>query len=104
MLGAMEATTAAISNLTAGTYTVTVTNGGCSANGTVTITQPTAIAIAISLTNPTCGTNNGSLTASVSGGSPQYSYNWSNGATTASISGLAAGTYSVTVTDAKQLF
>lgn len=93
-------TTASISGLTAGSYTVTVTNGGCSSNSTVTITQPTEIAIAINLTNPTCGSNNGSLTASASGGSPQYSYKWSNGATTASISGLAAGTYFVTVTDA----
>lgn len=92
--------TATISNLTAGTYTVTVSSGGCSATSSVTITQPTAIAISISLTNPTCGSNNGSLTASASGGSPQYSYKWSNGATTASISGLAAGTYTVTVTDA----
>ncbi len=94
------ANTATISNLTAGTYTVTATNGGCLATKSVTITQPTAIVIGISLTNPTCGGNNGSLTASASGGTPQYSYNWSNGATTASISGLASGTYIVTVTDA----
>ncbi len=94
------ATTANISNLAPGTYTVTATNGGCSATSSVNITQPTVIAIAISLTNPTCGSNNGALTASASGGTPQYSYKWSNGATTASISGLASGTYSVTVTDA----
>ncbi len=92
--------TATISNLTAGTYSVTATNGGCTATSSVTITQPTAIVIGISLTNPTCGSSNGSLTASASGGTPQYSYSWSNGATTASISGLASGTYSVTVTDA----
>ena len=94
------ATTASISNLTAGTYSVTATNGGCTATGSVTITQPTAIVIGISLTNPTCGSSNGSLTATASGGTPQYSYKWSNGATTASISGLASGTYTITVTDA----
>lgn len=93
-------TTATISNLTAGTYFVTATNGGCTVTNSVTITQPTAIAIGISLTNPTCGSSNGSLTASASGGTPQYSYRWSNGATTASVSGLASGTYIVTVTDA----
>ena len=93
------ATTATISNLTAGTYSVTVTNGGCTASNSVTITQPTAIAIAISFTNPTCGSNNGSLTATASGGTPQYSYKWSNGSTTPSISGLTSGTYTVTVTD-----
>lgn len=92
--------TATINNLAAGTYTVTATNGGCSATSSVTINQPTAIAISISLTNPTCGSNNGSLTAAASGGTPQYSYRWSNGSTTASISGLASGTYTVTVTDA----
>ncbi|MBL7818343.1 MAG: T9SS type A sorting domain-containing protein [Saprospiraceae bacterium] len=94
------ATTASVNNLTAGTYTVTATNGGCTASKSVTITQPTEISIAISLTNPSCNTNNGSLTATASGGTPQYSYKWSNGATTSSISGLAAGTYTVTVTDA----
>jgi Secretion system C-terminal sorting domain/SprB repeat len=93
-------TTSTINGLTAGTYSVTVTSGSCSTTGSVTLTQPTAILIAISLTNPTCGSNNGSLTASASGGTPQYSYKWSNGATTASISGLASGTYFVTVTDA----
>ena len=94
------ATTSTISNLTAGTYTVTATNGGCTATGSVTITQPTAITIGITLTNPTCGSSNGSLTATASGGTPQYSYKWSNSATTASISGLTSGTYTVTVTDA----
>lgn len=92
--------TATINNLAAGTYTVTATNGGCSATSSVTINQPMAIAINISLTNPTCSSNNGSLTAAASGGTPQYSYRWSNGSTTASISGLASGTYTVTVTDA----
>jgi hypothetical protein len=93
-------TTASLSNLTAGSYTVTATNGGCSATQSAVVTQPTEISIGISLTNPTCGNNNGNLTASASGGTPQYSYKWSNGATTASISGLASGTYTVTVTDA----
>ncbi len=92
--------TATISNLTAGTYTVTATNGGCTATSSVTITQPTAIVIGISFTNPTCGGSNGSLTATATGGTPQYSYRWSNGATTASVSGLISGTYTVTVTDA----
>ncbi len=44
---------------------------------------------------------NGSITASATGGTSPYSYNWSNNATTATVSNLVTGTYSVTVTDAK---
>jgi hypothetical protein len=45
------------------------------------------------------GANDGSLTVNVSGAYPPYTYSWSNGAATATISGLAAGNYTVTVTD-----
>ena len=52
-------------------------------------------------TNIDChGNVNGMATVSATGGTPNYSYSWSNGATTQSISGLQAGTYTVTVTDA----
>jgi len=49
--------------------------------------------------NQTCTGNDGSINLSVSGGALPLTYNWSNGAPTEDISGLAAGTYSVTVTD-----
>jgi hypothetical protein len=44
--------------------------------------------------------NNGALTAAVSGGTPPYTYAWSNGSTTPSISNLPVGFYTLTITDA----
>ena len=98
------ANTASISGLAAGIYTVTVTdeNGaGCSAQATVTITEPAAINLAFS-TSPESlpGSADGSVNLSLSGGTPPYSYAWSNGATSQDLAGLTGGTYSVTVTDA----
>jgi gliding motility-associated-like protein len=94
--------TQSISSKPAGTYSVVVTDAnGCSTSGTYTITQPTEIIVSSTVTNVSCnGGNNGSISLTVSGGSSPYSYLWSNGATTATVTGLTAGTYSVTVTDA----
>jgi len=49
---------------------------------------------------PTCGLPNGTLTGSATGGNGTYAYLWSNGATTATVANLSAGTYTVTVTSA----
>ncbi len=94
------ATTAAITPTTAGTYTVTVTNNvGCTATATATITSGgSAPSVTISnIVNAVCNTG-GSMKANPSGGVTPYTALWSNGATTATISNLAAGTYTVTVT------
>lgn len=90
-------------NLTAGTYFVTVTDAnGCTASGSGTIGAPSAIDLTVSVTSPPCGDNTmGAASVNPSGGTPNYSYIWSNGASTQSISGLSAGTYSVTVTDSQ---
>ncbi|MCW3105374.1 MAG: hypothetical protein JWO09_3814 [Bacteroidetes bacterium] len=96
-------TTGTISNLSSGTYTVTVTDSkGCVALATAVITQPAPLSITFSAqTNVSCfGGNNGSVSATPAGGTPNYSYSWlPGGATTNSISGLAAGTYILTITD-----
>lgn len=88
--------------LPAGTYTVIATDAnGCVANGTRTITEPSALSVSLTGTNINCfGNNNGAITSSVSGGTPAYTYLWSpGGATTANVSGLGTGTYTLTVRD-----
>ncbi|MGO3183307.1 MAG: DUF7507 domain-containing protein [Aequorivita sp.] len=95
-----------ISGQPAGTYTVSVTIDGtlCAAETfEVTIAEPTGALIGtLSKEDPTSSQNcaDGTATVVASGGTAPYTYLWSNGANTASISGLEAGTYSVTVTDA----
>jgi len=96
-------TTATIIGLGQGTYTVTVTDGnGCSDTTSATITEPTAVVASIpTSSNVSClGGTDGSATAAGAGGTPNYSFSWNTGATTATIGGLTAATYSVTVTDA----
>ncbi|SDV99783.1 Por secretion system C-terminal sorting domain-containing protein [Flavobacterium degerlachei] len=97
------ATTASITGVIAGTYNVTVTDAnGCTSATSVKITQPTVLSASIaSQTNISCnGVATGSSTVTVTGGTAPYTYLWSNGATTASITGVIAGTYNVTATDA----
>ena len=99
--------TASVTNLSAGTYSCTVTDAnGCTALQTVTITQPNALVSTItSQTNVSCfaGTN-GAASILVSGGTTAYSYNWTpgnpTGDGTANVTGLTAGTWTCSITDA----
>ena len=97
------ATTASITGVVAGTYSVTIMDAnGCSSTSSATVTEPTIlVAASVVDSNTTCnGFANGGATASATGGTMPYTYSWSNSATTASITGVTAGTYSVTIVDA----
>ncbi|MBL4657684.1 MAG: SprB repeat-containing protein, partial [Flavobacteriales bacterium] len=91
-------------NLCAGIFDVTLTDGnGCTAQTSVTITEPQGMALNVLSSNVTCNLAcDGSGTASVSGGVPPYTYIWNDGLfqSTAIATNLCAGFYGVTVTDA----
>jgi len=97
------ATSKDLQNIPAGNYTLSVADAsGCSETISTTITQPTKVNYAIkSVTNLTCNRDNtGAIDISITGGLGPYTYEWSNGATTQDIVGVAAGQYSVTISEA----
>ncbi|MEO5642074.1 MAG: PKD domain-containing protein [Bacteroidia bacterium] len=89
--------------LCAGNYTCLISSPvGCTITQSFTITQPPALTITFVQTNVSCnGGCNGTATVTVGGGTPPYTYLWSpTGGTGSTESGLCAGTYTCTVTDA----
>jgi hypothetical protein len=95
------ASSSVLVGMSAGTYSLTLTDAnGCSETATATIAQPTALTLAGSTTAVACfGQNTGAISTTVAGGTPLYTYRWTTGAETESLTGLVANTYSVTVTD-----
>lgn len=96
-------TTPSATGLAAGTYNVIVTDANlCTANGTVTIAQAPAMSVAVNIDSASCnGTSDASIQAIVSGGTPGYTYSWNPNAISGNpLTGIAAGSYSLTVTDA----
>lgn len=97
-------TTSTATNLCGGTYSVTVTDvAGCVLGiQTVTLSSPSAILVSLAPQSPLCnGSCNGIITASVSGGTSGYTLGWTpSGQTGFTATGLCAGNYSLTVTDA----
>ena len=96
------ATTQTLTNLAAEIYSVTVTDGNCTAIAEVLLrTSPCTIILTTSSTSAQGILHNGTATASVSGGIPPYTYSWNTTPvqTTATATGLGAGTYTVMVND-----
>lgn len=94
--------TANVTSLCANSYSVTITDAkGCTIDTAVIITEPTAMIASTSILSGNCTLgNNAVATITVSGGAGSYNYLWSNGQTNSTATGLSAGTYFVTVTDA----
>jgi|GEM_PF-1282366 len=94
-------TTSTATGLCAGNYVVTVTDAnGCNSVSLATIVNTVSITASVSTTPASCGASNGSATVTASGGTAPYVYSWSPFGSGASMSGLSAGTYAVTITDA----
>ncbi len=90
-----------ISNLSVGTYTVTITDfKGCTATEEITLTEPAPLNINLSPTDVSCFMgSDGSIDASITGGTGSYSYEWSNNMNVEDINNIPANTYTITVTD-----
>jgi hypothetical protein len=97
-----DADTPVAGNLSAGTHTLTVTDGeGCSATAEFILTQPAELLPQAVATAPgATGAEDGTASANPSGGTGPYTFLWSTGDVTPIIDSLAAGFYTVTVTDA----
>ncbi len=94
-------TTKTAFQLAAGTYHVTVTDeSGCTKTSSTTLLEPEPLAVVAELTEPSCpGEPDGIIAPTVSGGTPGFEYSWSNGKFERFNTDIAAGTYTLTVTD-----
>ena len=92
-------TAATATGLAAGSYTVTVHSNGCSATASASVSSTGGPAVSSTEVGTTCGNSNGSAHAIVSSGSGPFTYLWNNALTDSVITGLASGTYTVTVKD-----
>lgn len=83
-----------------GFFSVTVTDANqCTATDVIELTTYVLDAV-VSTTNTTCGANNGTAAVTLNNGTSPFTYSWSDNSTGSSLTGLASGTYDVTVNDA----
>ncbi|GLR15575.1 T9SS type A sorting domain-containing protein [Portibacter lacus] len=94
-------TTQNLDSLLAGIYDVTIIDANdCPLEKSFVVSEPNSILVESEIINLTCfGDNSGSIQLSLSGGVEPYSYSWSNGENSKDLSGLSAGSYSVTIYD-----
>jgi gliding motility-associated-like protein len=94
-------TSSVASNLDPGTYSVSVIDeNDCVDENTIELTQPDPLVVDISKTDITCYSfNDGSIELSLTGGTPDYNYQWSNGITDPIAQMLSDGDYSILITD-----
>ncbi len=97
------ATTSQITDIGAGVYNATIIDSkGCNTSINKTITEPPILQYTVSLTHVSCFSNStGQIDVTVTGGTGPYVYNWSNGSTSQDISGITAGNYGLTISDAQ---
>ncbi|CAN5891280.1 hypothetical protein BH11BAC7_BH11BAC7_06550 [soil metagenome] len=93
---------ATANGLSAGSYTCIVTDiSGCTGSTSLTLTEPTAMALAASSSPALClNACDGQTAVVANGGTPFYLYSWNTGCNTANCPNICAGSYTVTVTDA----
>jgi gliding motility-associated-like protein len=98
--GTVPYTGTGIFNETAGSYTYTITDdNGCSAQTTITISQPSPIVATASIVDVYCVNGTGSIDLTVSGGVGNYNIVWNNTINSEDLTNIVAGSYSALVTD-----
>lgn len=94
------ATTNSVSGLCSGTYDFEIIDAnGCKRVSSVTILEPAPFNSGYTFANAACGVCDGSITLNPTGGTAPYSYSWNNGQSSATLSSLCAGVYTVAITD-----